>query len=118
MAEAAADDGPRASRLTAVAALLAASVLLSRVLGYVREAVIAYRLGVGSETDAYTAAFQIPDMLNYFLAGGALSIALIPLYTQRRNERGEEAATALFAKVLGTMTAIAVVATALLWWQA
>ena len=33
-------------------------------------------------TDAYYAAFQIPDLLNYLLAGGALSIAFLPLYTR------------------------------------
>ena len=61
-----------------IALLLAASVLLSRVLGYVREAVLAYQIGAGAEADAYRAAFMLPDLLNYFLAGGALSIAFIP----------------------------------------
>ena len=109
---------PRGARLTAVAALLAASVLLSRVLGFVRESAIAYRLGVGSEVDAYRAAFQIPDLLNYFLAGGAFSVALIPLYQQVRAARGEADAEAFFAKVLGTLSVVAVVATGALWWNA
>ena len=73
---------PRAPRLTAVAAVLAGSVLLSRVLGYVREAVLARELGASAATDAYYAAFQIPDLLNYFLAGGALSIAFVPYYSR------------------------------------
>ena len=72
------------ARLTAVAALLAASVLLSRLLGFLRESAIAYQLGLGPEVDAYRAAFQIPDLLNYFLAGGAFSVALIPLYQKVR----------------------------------
>ena len=109
---------PRGVRLTAVAALLAASVLLSRVLGFVRESAIAFRLGVGPEVDAYRAAFQIPDLLNYFLAGGAFSVALIPLYQQVRSARGDADAEAFFAKVLGTMSAVTVVATAVLWWNA
>src|SRR5262249_42140423 len=44
---------PRASRISAAALLLGASVLLSRVLGYAREALLAYRVGAGASTDAY-----------------------------------------------------------------
>jgi putative peptidoglycan lipid II flippase len=107
--------GAEARRIPAVALLLAGSVLLSRLLGYVREAVLAYQLGAGAEADAYRAAFQLPDILNYFLAGGALSVAFVPVYTRVRQARGREAAERLLATVLGTMTALAVVATALLW---
>jgi putative peptidoglycan lipid II flippase len=96
--------------------LLAASVLLSRLLGFVREAVLANRIGAGPEVDAYRAAFQIPDMLNYFLAGGALSIAFIPIYTRVHGSEGEAAAARLFAVVLGTVGGIAVLATGVLWW--
>jgi putative peptidoglycan lipid II flippase len=109
---------PRAPRLTAVAAVLAGSVLLSRVLGYVREAVLARELGASAASDAYYAAFQIPDLLNYFLAGGALSIAFIPFYSRVLAQHGDLAAEQLLAKVTGTMGAIALTATALLWWQA
>ena len=109
---------PRAPRLTAVAAVLAGSVLLSRVLGYVREAVLARELGASAASDAYYAAFQIPDLLNYFLAGGALSIAFVPFYSRVLAQRGGPAAEQLLAKVTGTMGAIALAATALLWWQA
>jgi putative peptidoglycan lipid II flippase len=55
------------------AALMMASVFLSRILGYARDAVIAYQHGATPETDAYFTAFTIPDFLNYLLAGGALS---------------------------------------------
>jgi putative peptidoglycan lipid II flippase len=109
---------PGARRIPAVAALLAASVLFSRVLGWVREMVLAYQLGTTPQADAYRAAFQLPDLLNHFLAGGALSIAFLPLYTRVRQERGAEGAQALLAVVLGTLTALVVLATALLFWQA
>ncbi len=100
------------------ALLLAASVLLSRVLGYAREALLAYQVGAGPEADAYYAAFQIPDLLNYLLAGGALSIAFLPIYTRRRARGDEAAADDLLAVVLGTLGVTAITATALLWWQA
>lgn len=94
--------------------LLGSSVLLSRVLGYVREMVLAYRSGASASTDAFYAAFQLPDLLNYFLAGGALSIAFIPLYNRVRAEEGQAAADDLVATVLGTLGAFAVLATVLL----
>ena len=67
--------------------------LLSRVLGFVREVVLACAARrVGARSDAYRAAFLLPDLLNHFLAGGALSIAFIPLYTRARaRERAREA---------------------------
>jgi putative peptidoglycan lipid II flippase len=111
-------EAPRASGLPAAAALLAASVLLSRVLGYARDALLAYRVGVGSEADAYNAAFQIPDLLNYLLAGGALSIAFLPYYTRLRARGEEGAADHFFATVFGTLGALALLATVFLWWQA
>ncbi|MBI4516323.1 MAG: murein biosynthesis integral membrane protein MurJ [Deltaproteobacteria bacterium] len=106
------------TRLGVAALLMAASVLLSRVLGYAREMVLAYRAGAGAATDAYYAAFQLPDLLNYLLVGGALSIAFLPLYT-RLLARGEQAAADhLCATVLGTLGTIAALATAVLWWWA
>lgn len=106
------------SRLGAVAALLAASVFLSRVSGYVRDLVLANRAGAGAETDAYFVAFLLPDLLNYLLAGGALAIAFIPFYTRVRDERGEEAAEHLFATILGTLGLLAILATGALLWFA
>jgi len=108
----------RAPRLTVVTLVLAGSVLLSRVLGYAREAVLASQLGASAATDAYYAAFQIPDLLNYFLAGGALSIAFVPFYTRVLAQQGAAAAEALLAKVTGTMGALTLAATVVLWWQA
>ena len=95
--------------------LLAGSVALSRVVGYVREVVLADQLGAGALTDAYYAAFQIPDVLNYLLAGGALTVAFVPFYTRVRNERGDAAAWHLFEVVLGTTSAFAALATLALW---
>ncbi len=106
------------SRIGAAALLLAGSVLLSRVIGWLREAVLADRLGASAAMDAYRAAFQLPDMLNYLLAGSAFAVAFIPVYTRIRETRGSEAAGRLFANVLGATAALVVLATALLWWFA
>ena len=98
-----------------MAVVLAGSVALSRVLGFAREAVLSRVLGAGAEADAYRAAFLIPDLLNYFLAGGALSIAFIPFYTRLRDREGDAAADRFLAVVFGTTGALAVIATAALW---
>ena len=98
-----ADAGSAARRITFAAALLAGSVLLSRVLGLVRDMVLSLRVGAGSSADAYNAAFQLPDLLNYFLVGGSLSIAFVPLWTRTRARDGEAAGDRLFATVLGSL---------------
>jgi len=93
-------------------------VLLSRVLGYVREAVLAYQVGAGRATDAFYAAFQLPDLLNYFLAGGALTIAFLPFYTRCLSQGESARAQRLFSTVLGTLGGLALLAALLLWWWA
>ncbi len=98
-----------------IAAVLAVSVALSRVLGYVREGVISRLLGNGAEVDAYRAAFMLPDLLNYFLAGGALSIAFIPFYTRIRDADGDAAAQRFLAVVMGTTGSLAVAVTIAMW---
>ena len=50
--------------------------------------VLGLRVGAGASADAYNAAFQLPDLLNHFLAGGALSIAFVPLWTSTRARDG------------------------------
>ncbi len=98
-----------------VAGALAASVALSRVLGYAREAVLSRVLGLGPEVDAYGAAFMLPDLLNYFLAGGALSIAFIPFYTRVLDRDGDAAAQRFLDIVLGTTGLLAVAVTLCMW---
>ena len=66
--------------LTIASLIMMGSVLLSRVMGMVREMVLAHLLGTNIEMDAYVASFIIPEFLNHFLAGGFLSITFIPIF--------------------------------------
>ncbi len=66
--------------------LLITAVLLSRVIGYARDAYIAWAYGAGGATDAYVAAFTLPDFLNYIVAGGAASITFISIYKRNLAE--------------------------------
>src|SRR5271169_1977107 len=59
--------------------LLMTSVMLARVIGYLREMYVAWAFGAGPKTDAYVAAFQVPDYLFYLLAGGTASITFISI---------------------------------------
>jgi putative peptidoglycan lipid II flippase len=69
--------------------LLMAAALASRIIGLVREKYIAYLFGAGAQTDAYRAAFQLPDMINYFLVGGVASITFVTILSRYR-EQGRE----------------------------
>ena len=68
------------------------SSLLSGGMGLVRSKYIAYIFGAGRLTDAYNAAFEMPDMISYFLVGGVASIALITMLSRYREAGDEEGA--------------------------
>jgi putative peptidoglycan lipid II flippase len=91
--------------------LLMGTVMLSRVIGYVREAYIAYAFGAGPQTDAYVAAFTLPDWLNYIVAGGAASITFISIYTRFLAEKRDADAQKTFSTVITVMSAVMIVGT-------
>lgn len=93
--------------------LLMGTVMASRVIGYAREAYIAYAFGAGSQTDAYVAAFTLPDFLNYIVAGGAASITFISIYTRFLAEKREADAQKTFSIIITVMTAVLVLGTIL-----
>jgi len=86
--------------------LLMTAVLLSRVIGYVREAYIAWAFGAGPATDAYVAGFTIPDWLNYLVAGGTASITFVSIYTRFLAKNREEDAQKTFSVIITVMTAV------------
>ena len=92
-------------RMGRAALIMVASVLLSRIMGFVREAVIANNAGANAETDVYFAAFTIPDFLNHLLAGGALSITFIPIFSRYLAGGDEKAGWRFASVVLTNMTA-------------
>lgn len=84
--------------------LLMISAALSRVIGLVRIKVIAFLFGAGSLTDAYSAAFQLPDMLTYLLVGGTASVTFITILSryreQGRDHEGEQALSVILSTML------------------
>src|SRR3989344_3731401 len=85
--------------INAAALLLGAASLLSRILGILRDRMLAARFGAGRELDIYYAAFQIPDfMFNIFLLGAA-SAAIIPVFLEIR-KKDEQASKILISHLL------------------
>lgn len=101
----------QATRAMRAATLLwMASVLLSRIMGFVRELVIARTVGANAETDVYFTAFTIPDFVNYLLAGGALSITFIPIFSQYMAEGNEEEGWHVFSLITSFLAVVLTVA--------
>lgn len=85
-----------------------ASVLLSRVLGFLRDWTVAHQIGANALTDAYYAAFTLPDFLNYLVAGGSLSITFIPVFAKFAAENREDEAWHVFSSVMNFMGVIVI----------
>ena len=83
--------------------LLSAFALLSRVIGLVRDKYIAFKFGAGPGTDAYNVAFQLPDLINYLLIGGAASISFVTILSRYREAEKHEEGDVALSVILNTM---------------
>ena len=70
-------------------ATVSSMTFLSRILGFVRDAVIARAFGAGIATDAFFVAFKLPNLLRRIFAEGAFSQAFVPILAEYRNRRGD-----------------------------
>ena len=86
--------------------LLMASAVLSRLMGLVRVKYIALVFGRGMEADAFIAAFQLPDMIAYFLVGGAASITFVTILTRYRDTGREAEGERSLSVILTTMALV------------
>ena len=94
-------------------AAVSSMTLLSRILGFVRDAIIARVFGAGLLTDAFFVAFKIPNLLRRLFAEGAFSQAFVPILAEYKNRRGHDATQTLVNQV-GTALTLALVGVALL----
>ncbi|HEV3278216.1 MAG TPA: murein biosynthesis integral membrane protein MurJ [Terriglobia bacterium] len=101
-----------AGRLAGAAGIVTASVILSRLLGFLREWTVAHQVGSNATTDAYYAAFTLPDFLNYLLAGASLSVIFIPVFTKYITAGEEDEGWRVFSTVVTFMTLLLVAAVA------
>lgn len=85
------------------AARVAAGILVTRVLGYVRERVFAYYFGSSAAADAFRAALKIPNAIRNLLGEGTLSASFIPIYAALNERQDKQAARSLAGAVLGLL---------------
>ncbi len=102
MADAGATSGT-AGRAGRHAAEVAAGILLTRVLGYVRQRAIAYYIGNGWAADALSVAQRIPNAIRNLLGEGTLSASFIPVYAALNERSDKTAARALAGAILGLL---------------
>lgn len=97
---------PAAPRSTGrSSALIGAGILLSRMLGVVRQTLIARYLGVGYVSDAFNGAFRLTNILQNLFGEGALSSSFIPVYAAAV-ERGDEGEADRIAGAVGAILAV------------
>ncbi len=99
-------------RLARSAGLIGAATMASRVLGLLRETVLAALFGAGHAMDAFNVAFRIPNLLRDLFAEGAMSAAFVPTFTRCLTERGRADAWRLGNVVINSLilvTSLAVV---------
>lgn len=94
-------------------ATVSSMTLLSRVLGFVRDTVIARVFGAGLASDAFFVAFKIPNFLRRLFAEGAFSQAFVPILAEYKNKRGEPELHDLIHYVSGMLALALVVVTAI-----
>jgi putative peptidoglycan lipid II flippase len=88
------------------AGVVGAATMLSRVLGLVREQVMAGLFGASFATDAFNVAFRIPNLLRDLFAEGAMSSAFVPVFTEYYTRRGADEAWSLGRQLMATLLAV------------
>lgn len=95
--------------------------LLSRILAFARDVLIARVFGAGMATDAFFVAFKLPNMLRRMFAEGAFSQAFVPIFGEYKNRRGHDETrllvdhvTTMLALILFVITLVGIVAAPLL----
>src|SRR5919205_4255491 len=112
--------------LLKVLATVSSMTFISRVLGFVRDAIVARLFGAGLMTDTFNVAFRIPNLLRRLFAEGAFSQAFVPLLGQTRTKEGDEVtrrlidavATMLFWALILTCVVGVATAPAIVWLMA
>lgn len=100
-------------RIASAAGIVGASTFLSRILGFVRDMVIANYFGAGLSADAFFVAFRIPNLLRRLLAEGSLTISFVPVFTEYLTRKSKRDALEL-ANIAFTVLSVILVAISML----
>jgi putative peptidoglycan lipid II flippase len=93
---------------------VSSGTLASRLLGFLRDSMIAALLGTGAVADAFLVAFQLVNVARRLLSEGALNAALVPAWLRLRDTGGAAEAAAFAGRVLGTISAALIAITVLI----
>lgn len=93
-------------RLTKAAGVVSGATLLSRILGFVRDIVIAGYFGAGLYSDAFFVAFRIPNIFRRLFAEGSLSISFIPVFSEYLVKKGKNEAFSLAGSAVRLLSVI------------
>ena len=94
-------------------AAVSSLTMVSRVLGFVRDTIIARTFGAGVASDAFVVAFKLPNLLRRIFAEGAFSQAFVPILAEYKTQQGDEAARTFLAYVAGLLTLVLALVTLL-----
>ena len=94
-------------------ATVSGMTMLSRILGFVRDFVIARTFGAGLATDAFFVAFRLPNLLRRLFAEGAFSQAFVPILAEYRQQRGDTETKLLVDRVASVLLLAVMAVTAL-----
>lgn len=96
-------------------AIMAGALLLSRVLGMLRDSVMLSQFGIGKASDAYQLAVLIPDMVFMLVAGGGLSSAFIPVFSEYWHTDKKSEAWKVFSTVVLSTFAVGIGLVSIAW---
>lgn len=98
--------------LLSVLAKVGGLTMVSRVLGFIRDAIIARTFGAGDATDAFFVAFKLPNLLRRIFAEGAFSQAFVPILAEYKQNRSPETTQAFVQHIAGMLTFMLIIVTA------
>jgi len=104
---------PKARGLLRSSALVGLMTMLSRVMGLIRDVVVANYFGAGSSADAFFVAFKIPNFLRRLFAEGAFSQAFVPVLSEYRSLKDLAAVKQLVNRVAGSLGLVLIIVTLL-----
>lgn len=87
--------------------------MVSRILGFIRDSIIARTFGAGAATDAFFVAFKLPNLLRRIFAEGAFAQAFVPILAEYRQTRSEVATRAFIQHIAGMLTFALTIVTAI-----
>lgn len=100
-------------KIAGAASIIGSATVVSRILGYIRDAVVAFVFGAAMQSDAFFVAFRISNLLRRLVGEGALTSSFVPIFTGELNERTKDEARLLASSVFTLFTLILIVLAAL-----